>query len=550
MSDDRILHNELFEAFATASERVYIYVCNMKTDISRWSQNAVSYFGLEGEYMEEAGNKWMEKVHPEDRALYMEDIGRVFSGESEHHSCQYRALNRDGEYVWLECKGSVIKDESGENSIFAGIMTRMDNRNKYDALTGLLTFYEFYSSDSIEEKGALILVGIDEFRKLISSYGYSLGDAVLVEFARGLERLCGKRMCVYRFGGDEFLINALGMEKEEVRDFFEEIKTMAENLGPVGGQKISLSVSAGAVLYPEHGNSREHLINDLEHSLERAKSKYRGNIVLFSREIVEIHNRLRVLKEDLKNSIQNGFQGFELYFQPLVSTESDHIIGCESLLRWKGERIKDSYPVEFIKILEDNGSILQVGDWVMEEAIKQQTIWKEKYGELNVSFNVSYQQFMQEDFVDRLLEKAEKYGVNPTYMIIELTESCQVEQPEGLAAIFKRLKSEGFRIALDDFGTAYSSMELLKKLPADYIKIEHSFVRELAEQGHEIDFIIIENLLSLCGRLHCKSVVEGVENGAVEKIIKRMHPTYLQGYYYSKPVCRTKFEELLQADRK
>ena len=201
--------------------------------------------------------------------------------------------------------------------------------------------------------------------------------------------------------------------------------------------------------------------------------------------------------------------------------------------------------MEFIKVLEDYGGIREVGCWVMEQSIKQQVAWRGTYGNLWVSFNVSYQQFMDDSFEDKLVSYAEKYGVDPTYMIIELTESCQVDNPRELAAMFDRLRKRGFKIALDDFGTAYASLEMLKCLHVDYIKVEHSFVRELSEPGHDIDYVIIDNLLEMCRRLGYYSIVEGVENDKVADIVGKMDVTLLQGYYYSRPVCRDDFEVLL-----
>ncbi len=301
--------------------------------------------------------------------------------------------------------------------------------------------------------------------------------------------------------------------------------------------------------YPEDADNREELINKLEHSLEYAKSHQRGKLVFFSEEIAKRQKRILDLREDLKQSISNGFRGFELYFQPFVNPGTHLITGCECLLRWKGEKIKDSYPMEFIKILEDYGDIREVGYWVMEQAIRQQVAWRERYGDLRVSFNVAYQQFMYDDFEERLYGYLEKYGVDPSYMIIELTESSEVNQPQELASLFDRLREKGFKVALDDFGTAYASLEMLKCLHVDYIKVEHSFVRELSEPGHDIDYVIIDNLLDMCKRLGYDSIVEGVENGKVADIVGDMDVTLLQGYYYSRPVCRTDFEELLNAGR-
>jgi len=547
MSD--IFNNELFEAFAEASDNVYIYVCDMRTNVSRWSKASVEYFGLEGEYVEDAGAKWEKHIHPDDRDVYNEDIGGVFSGAKSRHECQYRAMNCYGEYVWLECKGSVIKDKDGNPIIFAGLMTRLDGQNKFDSLTGLLTTHELHHYDFSTKKGIALLMGIDGFRKVVSNYGYNLGDELLVTFSKKIKEFCERDWRVFRFSGDEFLIITSLVDKDEAGRLYKKFCGEVDTLEMADGQRIDISVSGGAVLFPQDADSRELLINKLEHSLEYAKNHYRGELVFFSEEIAEKHKRGLTLREDLRHSIRNGFCGFELFFQPFVNPEAHMIEGCECLLRWKGEKITDSYPMEFIKVLEDYGGIREVGFWVMEQAIKQQVAWREKYGDLQVSFNVSYQQFMDEDFEDKLISFIEKHGGSPSSMIIELTESCQVDKPQELSSMFDRLRSRGFKIALDDFGTAYSSLEMLKCLHVDYIKVEHSFVRELSEPGHDIDYVIIDNLLDMCRRLGYDSIVEGVENGKVADIVGEMDVTLLQGYYYSRPVCQKEFEKLLDADK-
>ncbi|MCM1399256.1 MAG: EAL domain-containing protein [Clostridium sp.] len=547
MSD--VFNNELFEAFASASDNVYIYVCDMKTDVSRWSKAAVDYFGLSGEYLEDAANVWANHIHPNDLKIYMDDIEGVFSGTKKQHNCQYRARNAAGRYVWVECKGSVIRDADGNPIIFAGLMVRIDGQSKYDTLTGLLTTYETHYFDFASQSGIALLIGMDGFRKVVSNYGYNIGDEILIKVARVISELCKPEWKALRFSGDEFLVVAVSSNVQEVTDFYGEICKATDLLKLEDGRKVGVSISAGGVLFPQDADMREILINKLEHSLEFAKNNQRGSIVFFSEEIAKKHERGLILREDLKQCINNGFKGFELFYQPFINPDTGRIAGCESLLRWKGERIQDSYPMEFIKVLEDYGDICEVGFWVMEQAIRQQAAWRDIYGELQISFNVSYQQFLDDDFEKKAVACVEKYGANPNYIIIELTESCQVEAPEELAEMFGRLRKRGFKIALDDFGTAYASMEMLKWLPVDYIKVEHSFIRELAQPGHDVDYVIVDSLMEMCRRLGYNSIIEGVENGKVADIVGGLNATLLQGYHYSRPVCREDFERLLDADK-
>ncbi|SES79306.1 bifunctional diguanylate cyclase/phosphodiesterase [[Clostridium] polysaccharolyticum] len=542
---ESILDNKLYEAFATASEYVYIYVSDFRTDLARWSKNAVEYFGLPGEYVKDSANMWQSRVHPDDKKKYMEDIGEVFEGGKSKHDCRYRVKNKYNEYVWVECRGSVITDQEDQPVLFAGILTRIDSYSKYDALTGLMKLDEFFQCELGMEQGALLLICIDEFRKIVSSHGYEYGDKVLVEFSKRLISLGEDKYSIYRFSGDEFMLVCPEMKLKGAKQLFQKISEELAVFDENHKHQLRLGVSGGVTFYPEEGREKEGLINNLEHSLEYAKKNCRGGIVVFNQEIADMQKRAQLLCEDLKNSIRSGFKGFELYFQPLYEKTTNNIGGCEALLRWKGDHIKDSCPSEFIKVLEDHGDIRDVGYWVMEQALWYQKKWQMFYPDFHLSFNVSYQQFMDENFVDILFQKVREIDADPQKIIIELTESCQVQEPESLAIAFRRLREYGFTIALDDFGTAYSSMEMLKYLPVNYIKIEHSFVKDLANEGHEIDYIIIESLLSLCKKLNCMSIVEGVENSSVKNMIEKMDVTYLQGYYFSRPVPEEEFRKML-----
>ena len=230
-----ILDNDLFQALSTTSHHVYIYACDMKKDLSRWSENAVDYFDMPGEYMTNAGSIWLKRIHPDDRERYTRDLEQVFSGRNTHHKCEYRALNRHGEYVWLECRGTLILDGEQKPKLFAGLMTRLDAKNKYDPLTNLKTIYAFNNCDFTGKPGSLLLIDLDHFREIINKFGYSFGDNVLYRFSRKLELLCGPDRDVYRLEGDEFIILSPGGTAKDTEALFGEITLAARNLcGPDG----------------------------------------------------------------------------------------------------------------------------------------------------------------------------------------------------------------------------------------------------------------------------------------------------------------------------
>ena len=544
MSKD-VLRNELFEAFANASDNIFIYVCDMKSDLSRWSQNTVDYFALEGEYMTGAGHKWMEKIHPDDRGAYLEDIDAVFSGRSSRHSCQYRAKNKFDDYVWLECKGSVIPDENGQPSVFAGLMTRLDNQNKYDPLTHLLTGYEMQNYDFTGRQGAAIIFGINGLRKMNTTSGYTYGNKVLKVFGECLQKLTGETDRIYRLQGDEFIVNSPGGTKKELVQLFRSVQSCCTRMDVAVDGVKSYSVSAGIVGYPQDGDTYHMLLSNLEHCLEYSKEQKTDQVVAFSEKIAARHKRVGMIHDALMRSIQNDFAGFELYFQPILDSRTREIVKCEALLRWKTPEIQDSAPYEFIKILEDSGGIREVGFWVMEDAVRHAAKWQRKYGNICVSFNVSYLQLLDETFIETLIAKTQEYGVDPGLIMVELTESCNAEDTSMLSRCFDRLRGMGFRIAMDDFGTEYASLGLLHDVSMDVLKIDQKFVRGLTEKENRADLAIIQSVVDMCRRLSIQTVAEGIETEEIQNLIREIGVSYLQGYLYSEPVPEAEFEKLL-----
>lgn len=540
----QILQNELFDAFANAAENIYIFVCDMRSDLSRWSKNAVDYFGLPGEYMENAAMKWLNQIHPDDQALYLQDINSVFSGDSMRHYCQYRAKNIYGDYVWLECRGSVITDKNHEPKIFAGMMTRLDTQNKYDSLTHLLTGHEFQKYDFHNQQGTIHLLGIDDFRKIINNYGHDYGDAILVEFAARLEKLMSEGRLVYRFHGDEFIIVSPHREKEDAKKLTKQISLFCQNLGKKTHHPIDITVSIGIAEYPKDGDDHESLLSSLEHSLEHAKCQNHCEPVFFSPELALRHNRIFLMREMLTRSIRNNFEGFELYYQPLITYNTHQINGCEALLRWSCPEIPDVSTLEIIKSLESSGEIREVGNWVMEQVFRKAKKWQKRYG-LFLGFNTSYLQFTDDTFTNRVISEANRQGIDQHHIVIELTESSALSNPSTLSGYFRLLQENGFCIALDDFGTAYSSLSLLHTIPADLIKLDHGFISGLSSETSRTDMAIIESVVSMCNKLSIGVVVEGIESREIEDIILNLNVNLLQGYLYSMPVSETDFERLL-----
>ena len=549
MESKPTLDTMLFDALAEASSTVFFWATDIGAKRSRWSKATVDYFNLPSEYTDDAVGDWTKVIHPDDLQIWLSDAKEVVEGKKARYSCQYRAKNRYGEYVWVENNGYVLNNENGEHVLSAGMITRLDVQNRYDPQTNMLTTYAFYSEYFFDGAGTVLMVNVDDFRNVISTYGYSAAKELVGQLGALVKEACNPSMKLYRFGTDEFMIILPGGTKDSTRSLFNKIADAVRMSRVMNGTIIRVSISGAAVMYPEDCVKKDDMVEKLDYSMGYVKKHHPGKMTFYSEQLAREQERKNLLKEDLIQSVQNEFKGFSLFFQPLVEPVTERINGAETLLRWKGEVIQDSYPAEFIDILEETGYIRQVGLWVMEQTFLQKKAWEEKYGNLQLSFNVSYQQFMDQDFAAKVIKKANEIGVDKESVIIELTESCQVKDPESLANVFEELEKEGFKLALDDFGTAYSTMEMLRKLPIDYIKIDHSFVRELADEGHEDDYIIVDELVRLSNRLHHGAIIEGVENQSVVERLKDVNASLLQGYHYSKPVSKDAFEGLLDKQK-
>ena len=549
MESKPTLDTMLFDALAEASSTVFFWATDIGAKRSRWSKATVDYFNLPSEYTDDAVGDWTKVIHPDDLQIWLSDAKEVVEGKKARYSCQYRAKNRYGEYVWVENNGYVLNNENGEHVLSAGMITRLDVQNRYDPQTNMLTTYAFYSEYFFDGAGTVLMLNVDDFRNVISTYGYSAAKELVGQLGALVKEACNPPMKLYRFGTDEFMIILPGGTKDSTRSLFNKIADAVRMSRVMNGTIIRVSISGAAVMYPEDCVKKDDMVEKLDYSMGYVKKHHPGKMTFYSEQLAREQERKNLLKEDLIQSVQSEFKGFSLFFQPLVEPVTERINGAETLLRWKGEVIQDSYPAEFIDILEETGYIRQVGLWVMEQTFLQKKAWEEKYGNLQLSFNVSYQQFMDQDFAAKVIKKANEIGVDKESVIIELTESCQVKDPESLANVFEELEKEGFKLALDDFGTAYSTMEMLRKLPVDYIKIDHSFVRELADEGHEDDYIIVDELVRLSNRLHHGAIIEGVENQSVVERLKDVNASLLQGYHYSKPVSKDVFEGLLDKQK-
>lgn len=541
----QVYDNDLFEAFANASDNIYVYVTDVETDVTRWSRRAVDYFDLGSEYLRGVKDMWPQFIHPEDRQIYLDDISAVFDGRSANHNCQYRVRNRHGEFVWVECRGSIIYDNSGMPKVFAGIMTRLDNPNKYDSLTHLLSGYEFFRHP-IAEAGTLMLVGVDRLRVINSQHGVLFGNRVILYLAEALAQYA-RGAVLFRYWGDDFLVYGPGILPQQMMTIFRNVYRLC-SIAEKDGGPVNFTVSAGIVSCERNAPHAE-LVSRAEMTLTYAKEQSAAHVAVYSPELETLQSRKNRISEALIRSIRDDFRGFSLVFQPIMSGQGERMVGCEALLRWApgDERIGACYPNEFIPILEENGGIREVGRYVMREAIRHAAAWQTAYPGLRLSFNVSYLQLEDPDFVPSIAAEIKWYHIDPACIVVELTESVFASDTVLVKQAFEYLKQHGIGIALDDFGRGNSSFWMLHQFPVDYVKLDQAFVRGLTDSGSGIDDAIVQSTVLLCRAIGSRAVAEGVETPELRSRICGFGFDGLQGYLFSRPVPVEALEAFLAA---
>ena len=534
----------LYNALVKSTDS-YIFVSNMKTGIFRYSPSMVEEFGLPQSIVENAAAVWGSKVHPDDRAAFMEANQIIADGRSDFHCVEYRAKNRKGEWIWVRCRGYLERDGDGEPSLFAGFITNLGQKNKIDHVTGLFNKLKFEEDiESMLEKRPehplhLLVLGLDGFKHINELYGKSFGDEILRVIGQRIQGMLPLSASVYRLDGDEFGITVSG-ERFEMMELYRSLSESFRSQQEYDGKKYFCTISAGSASYPEDASGYTELSEYASHSLKYAKKLGRNRIVFFSRAILEQEMRSLELVELLRESIERQFEGFELVYQPQIAVDTRHVVGAEALARWTCTKYGPVSPGEFIPLLEQSGLIIPFGRWVFREAATQCKAWTKSRPDFKISINLSYLQVVSNSMVPFINNTLERLDLSPANLTVEFTESCMIRENARIRAVFESIRNLGIRIAMDDFGTGYSSLGMLKNSPADVVKIDRTFVRDILTS--QFDATFIHFVVALCHDVNIKVCLEGVEREEEFDRVRSMGLDFIQGFLFGKPVPPDVFE--------
>ena len=424
----------------------------------------------------------------------------------------------------------------------------------YDSLTGIynrnyfITLLDNFISRAKDngEKVALLTIDIDSFKKVNDGLGMIIGDEFLQQFGSYLKTIADERVLVTHLSNDIFgigIYNPYGDYSVDV--FIEKIrKRLLEPFVMSMGMEVTVSVSFTIAEFPDAADSALDLINCGDIAMYKAKTLGNNQTVYFDAKMLEDFMNNVSLENKLSDAVIN--HKFEVYFQPQYHADTQKIRGLEALVRWKDDDKGFIPPSVFIPIAEKNGSIIPIGNYVLDRSIRQFSEWKKKFKhDFTMSINISAVQYKREDFVDNVINTIHKYDVDPKFIELEITESILIDDFELVTAKIEKLREFGIKISLDDFGTGYSSLSYLMRMPIDTLKIDKSFVDSVMVDNSTR--IILDSILSMSHNMGFESVAEGVEDENQYNYLNAKGCNVIQGFYMGKPVPADDITKILEA---
>jgi diguanylate cyclase (GGDEF)-like protein/PAS domain S-box-containing protein len=424
----------------------------------------------------------------------------------------------------------------------------------YDALTGLpnRTLLQDRLTKALASarrqkcRVALLFFDLDGFKTINDSLGHSVGDLVLKQVAERLMKWAREQDTVARVGGDEFLIVLTSVKDiPDVAVAAERLMNTMNAAYVVQGHSLGISCSIGISIFPEHGANSETLIKDADAAMYCAKENGCNNFRFFTKDM----NAQAVERLKLENGLRLALEKKELFlvYQPQIEIATGRIIGLEALLRWQHPELGLVPPDKFIRIAENSGLIVPIGEWVLRTACSQARKWQDEgLLAVPVAVNVSAVQFRQADFCERIGRVLWETGLAPQYLELELTESLLLSNADTRFSVLQDLRAMGLKLAIDDFGTGYSSLSYLKHFPVSKLKIDRSFIRDVAVNPD--DAAITTAIISMAKSLNLKVIAEGVEDEAQMSFLRAHQCDEIQGYYFSKPLAVDKVADKLRGE--
>lgn len=522
------------------------YIYDFDNDFYYIAPNAVQRFSLSENSFHDVIHTLEKLVYPPDFEALQNDLKQLLAEEKDFHNMQYRWMDSDGNPIWINCRGRVVKN-SDNSRYMLGCINEIGTRQKADNISGLLG--ESSLQNYLQElypllpSGYLLRLGIDDFKGINEKLGIEYGDMILKKTAKCISRCLLPGQQLYRLVADEFMVlDFLGDSLDNAVALYKQIRQSVDRFVEENHYEAVFTISGGILPSSEVKNfSFSDIMKLSEFALNEAKRRGKNQCYSFFQEDYDNFLKRRKLKQILSRAVRNDFEGFEAYFQPLFYADTHTLYGAETLMRFRSDEHGMIPPIQFIPILEETGLIIPLGRWILHQALAACKKIQQWIPDFRISINVSYIQIMKSNIISEILEATNEYGISASSVVIELTESGMLESDTHFSKLWPKLKEAGIRLALDDFGTGYSNFHYLHDLQPDIIKIDRTFTAKALK--NEYEYTLLSLMSDLVHNLQLKMCIEGIETEDEESRMQNISPDYSQGFYYGKPCPYDQFIE-------
>ena len=533
---------------------------HIPTGVEYLSKRLVEMYGFEEGEIPDLPSELDERTHPDDLAQMDRDRDDHFAGLTTSYANEHRVHCKDGSWKWVLSRGMVIsRDAQGQPLRMIGTHTDITDRKAAEALIRQQAFFDTLTGlpnrrmlrDRLEQEVkrckrdtqqlAILFIDLDHFKEVNDTLGHGNGDLLLIEAARRIQACVREADTVARMGGDEFTVILTEVtDVHRLEPTLQKILRAMEQVFQLGNEQVFVSASIGITLYPLDGQDIEDLFKNADQALYVAKGAGRNRFSFFTPALQEAAQTRVRLANDLRSGLQG--QQFRLVYQPIVELATGAVRKAEALIRWQHPTRGLISPAQFIPIAESSGLIVEMGEWVFEQAALQVQTWRKAlHPDFQISINKSPVQFHHESPGNQRWDaQLRSLGLPGSSMVVEITEGLLLDTSSRVSDHLLELAAAGIQVALDDFGTGYSALSYLQRFDIDFIKIDQSFVRHLLPGS--TDLALCKAMVAMAHALGMKVVAEGVETAQQRDLLAATGCDYAQGYWFSRPVSAPDFE--------
>lgn len=493
-------------------------------------------------------------VYPLDRDIVFNDLENYLQEKPNLFRSTFRILTKTDSVKWVLIKGKLTRDPKTQDDIFQFIFYDVSGSNFQsgnDVDTNLLNrdFFQKKVEQAIldregEEEGAIIGINIANYQSILDVYGSRVTRLLFQKIADELTQILSEDNEIAKMSSENFVALVYDFKNQKELDQLTESITQAfQDRLEVDGQLIRVEVNLGVATFPDDSDDATELLLFAEYATVQSKQSGKYQIIFFNKELSDSLHRTLLIEKELAEALKKN--EFYLMYQPQIDASTEKIIGVEVLVRWTNDKLGTVSPADFIPMAENHGYMIELGQFILEEAIQTVKSWLDKGLDFGtISINVSPVELMNSEYTQQLIDLCEKSDFPQSVLRIEITEGVYMESISNSLGVVKELIDCGFKIAVDDFGTGYSNFSFLSQAKLDTLKIDKSLIDQTHEESGRL---VVQGIVNLAKSLNYNVLAEGVETKEQVTLLENIGCHWIQGYYYSKPLVQGEMEDLLES---